>query len=71
MPQTLRRQRLRPLLLLHHCGRSSGCKGRSDLEQRVADLEAYVNNGSRGSDAADAKVSSKIDGRLVLATTPG
>ena len=35
------------------------------LEQRVGDLEAYVSNGTRGSDAADAKVSSKLDG------TPG
>ena len=32
------------------------------LEQRVADLEAYVNNGTRGADATDAKVSSKISG---------
>lgn len=30
------------------------------LEQRVADIEAYVGNGARGADAADAKVSSKI-----------
>jgi Amt family ammonium transporter len=35
------------------------------LEQRVADLEAYVSNGTRGSDAENAKVSSKLDG------TPG
>jgi len=32
------------------------------LEQRVADLEAYVNNAGRGSDAADAKTSSNISG---------
>ena len=32
------------------------------LEQRIADLEAYVNNGARLADAADAKVSSKISG---------
>jgi Amt family ammonium transporter len=31
-----------------------------DLAQRVADLEAYVGNAARGSDAADAKVSSRI-----------
>ncbi len=31
-----------------------------NLEQRVADIEAYVGNGARGADAADAKVSSKI-----------
>src|SRR5713101_408298 len=35
------------------------------LEQRVADLEAYVSNGSRGSDAENAKITSKLDG------TPG
>jgi Amt family ammonium transporter len=32
------------------------------LEQRIADLEAYVNNAARLADAADAKVSSKISG---------
>src|SRR6267378_7880942 len=37
-------------------------KADPDLQQRVADLEAYVGNGARGSDAADAKVSSKLDG---------
>lgn len=37
-------------------------KADPDLPQRVADLEAYVSNGARGSDAADAKVSSKLDG---------
>jgi Amt family ammonium transporter len=31
-----------------------------DLAQRVADLEAYVANGARGADAADAKVGSKL-----------
>ena len=31
-----------------------------DHEQRIADLEAYINNTARGADAADAKVSSKI-----------
>src|SRR5712691_8438225 len=35
------------------------------IEERVADLEAYVSNGTRGSDAENAKVSSKLDG------TPG
>jgi len=35
------------------------------VEQRLADLEAYVGNGARGSDASDAKMSSKLDG------TPG
>src|SRR5689334_6853873 len=37
-------------------------KAEPDLPQRVADLEAYVSNGARGSDATDAKVSSKLDG---------
>src|SRR5438270_1332167 len=32
------------------------------LEQRVADLEAYVNNSARGSDSADAKIASNISG---------
>jgi len=40
-------------------------KAEPNLEQRVADLEAYVSNGTRGSDAENAKVSSKLDG------TPG
>jgi Amt family ammonium transporter len=37
-------------------------KADPNLEQRIADLEAYVNNGARGADAADAKISSKISG---------
>jgi len=37
-------------------------KADPDINQRVADLEAYVGNGARGSDAADSKVSSKLDG---------
>jgi len=41
---------------------ATAAKADPDLAQRVADLEAYVSNGSRGSDAADAKVSSKLDG---------
>lgn len=32
------------------------------LEQRVADLEAYVNNAARGSDAASARIGSNISG---------
>ncbi|MDP9291157.1 MAG: ammonium transporter [Verrucomicrobiota bacterium] len=32
------------------------------VEQRISDLEAYVNNGARGSNAADAKVSSNVAG---------
>jgi Amt family ammonium transporter len=37
-------------------------KSEPDLAQRVADLEAYINNTSRGADAADAKVKSNISG---------
>src|ERR1043166_1901165 len=40
---------------------AAGKKADPDLTQRVADLEAYVGNGARGSDATDAKVSSKLD----------
>src|SRR2546423_2255883 len=32
------------------------------LEQRVADLEAYVNNSARGSDSANAKAASNVSG---------
>lgn len=35
-------------------------KAEPTLEQRVADIEAYVNNTARGSDAVDAQVSSKV-----------
>jgi Amt family ammonium transporter len=37
-------------------------KADPNIEQRIADLEAYVSNGARGSDAADAKITSKLDG---------
>jgi Amt family ammonium transporter len=37
-------------------------KAEPDANQRLADLEAYVSNGTRGSDAENAKVSSKLDG---------
>src|SRR5436853_481776 len=37
-------------------------KADPNMEQRVADLEAYINNAARGADAADAKVNSKIGG---------
>lgn len=40
----------------------AAAKAEPNMEQRLADLEAYVNNGARGSDATDAKVSSKISG---------
>ncbi len=32
------------------------------IEQRIADLEAYMNNSARGSDAVDAKITSNIGG---------
>jgi Amt family ammonium transporter len=41
---------------------SPGAKTDPTLEQRVADLEAYVNNGARGSDDPNAKFSSKVSG---------
>src|SRR5882757_5289612 len=41
---------------------AAAAKADPDLAQRVADLEAYVNNGARGADAADAKVKSNVSG---------
>src|SRR5689334_8333655 len=40
-------------------------KAEPDDKQRIADIEAYIGNSARGSDAADSKVKSKLDG------TPG
>src|SRR5438477_8243396 len=37
-------------------------KADPDINQRVADLEAYINNAARGADATDAKVKSNISG---------
>ncbi len=37
-------------------------KAAPSVEQRLADLEAYVNNAARGADATDAKISSNIPG---------
>jgi ammonium transporter, Amt family len=37
-------------------------KADPDINQRVADLEAYINNVARGADAADAKVKSNVGG---------
>jgi Amt family ammonium transporter len=37
-------------------------KAEPTLEQRVADLEGYINNTARGADAADATVASKVSG---------
>ena len=39
---------------------AAAAKAEPDLAQRIADLEAYVSNGARGADAADAKVTSKL-----------
>ncbi len=41
---------------------AAGKKAEPNMEQRVADLEAYINNSARGADAADAKITSKISG---------
>jgi ammonium transporter, Amt family len=43
---------------------AQGAGDRADpsIEERIADLEAYVNNTGRAADAADAAVSSKISG---------
>lgn len=35
-------------------------KAEPNVEQRIADLEAYINNTARGSDSADAKVGTKL-----------
>lgn len=37
-------------------------KAEPSLEQRIGDLEAYINNGARAADAAAAKVTSKVGG---------
>src|SRR5437879_1190575 len=37
-------------------------KAEPDINQRMADVEAYISNSARGSEATDAKVSSKLDG---------
>src|SRR5262245_4569112 len=41
---------------------TAGARSEPSIEQRVADLEAYVNNTARAADAADAAVSSKVSG---------
>jgi Amt family ammonium transporter len=38
----------------------AAAKAEPNLEQRVSDLEAYINNTARGSDAADSAVASKV-----------
>jgi Amt family ammonium transporter len=42
--------------------RTSPSPSAPSLEQRVADLEAYVNNSARGADAANAQISSNVSG---------
>jgi Amt family ammonium transporter len=42
--------------------RTSPSPSAPSIEQRVADLEAYMNNTARGADAADARVSSNVMG---------
>ncbi len=39
-----------------------GAKADPTLEERVNDLEAYINNTARGADSVDAKVASKVSG---------
>ena len=62
MRKLLRPLALAAVLAVHALPARSDTPPRAepDLAQRVADLEAYVGNGARGADAADAKVSSKI-----------
>lgn len=43
-------------------GQSSSPSASPSLDQRVRDLEAYVNNAARGADAANAHVASNISG---------
>src|SRR5207245_4910349 len=42
--------------------RTSPSPSAPSLEQRVADLEAYVNNSARGADAANVQTGSNISG---------
>jgi Amt family ammonium transporter len=42
--------------------RTSPSPSAPSIEQRVADLEAYVNNAARGADAANAQIASNIGG---------
>jgi len=48
------------VLTLYAPPASPADRAEPDLAQRVADLEAYVGNGARGADAADAQVGSKL-----------
>lgn len=50
------------ILLLANVSQGQTASASPSLEQRVADLEAYVNNAARGSDSAGAKSGSNISG---------
>src|SRR5947199_8859241 len=50
------------VLLLANAANAQTPSASPSLEQRVADLEAYINNGARGSDSANAKTASNISG---------
>ena len=50
------------VLLLANASQAQSASASPSLEQRVADLEAYVNNAARGSDSASAKSNSNISG---------
>lgn len=48
--------------LVSRAAEAPPAKADPSIDQRVADLEAYVNNVARGADAADAKVKSNVSG---------
>src|ERR1700730_12296586 len=50
------------VLLLANASQAQSASASPSLEQRVADLEAYVNNAARGSDSANTKSVSNISG---------
>jgi Amt family ammonium transporter len=51
-----------PLAAVSPAQTSSAAPTAPSLEQRVADLEAYLNNSARGADAANATVASNVSG---------
>jgi len=53
---------LSAVLLLGNLSQAQTASAPPSLEQRVADLEAYVNNGARGADSANANTVSNISG---------
>src|SRR5438128_8705136 len=50
------------VLLFANVSQAQTSTASPSLEQRVADLEAYVNNSARGSDSANPKTASNISG---------